>query len=543
MIRIKSISKWLILLGLSFMISSCNFGGKNYVSDEESYQSLWSVTQQASGMVFEDIDGNAIRDIGEEGISGIAVSNGEHVVLTNEKGEYELPVGKDHIIFVIKPANYLVPVNDKNLPQFYYIHKPEGSPKMEFPGVDPTGEIPEHIDFGLIPASHLENFTALVVSDPQPNNLNEVKHFENGVVSEILEADIDFALTIGDLVNNDLSLFKPYINATSKVGVPWYNALGNHDLNFDVREDRLSDESFEAHFGPANYAFNYGKVHFIVLDDILYPDPRDGKNYWGGFRQDQLTFIKNDLQFVPKDHLIVLAIHIPLGESDKDLFNEKDREQLFELLKDFPYTLSLSGHTHIQKHDFFTEKEGWKGESPHHSFNVGTVSEDSPSGTTDEKGIPKSLMKDGTPKGYVFIDFRGSQYQIRYKAVGEQKDKQMAIYIPEEIEKGNWDGERIYANFFMGTSQDQVRYRIDFGDWNSMSYLEDYDPVYMLSLNKENTKGEGTGKRKPSKPVKSTHLWKADIDAKLDKGAHTIEVEATDMFGQKHYEEKGFHIP
>src|SRR3546814_14550838 len=74
---------------------------------------------------------------------------------------------------------------------------------------------------------------------------------------------------------------------SSDLGVPWFNVMGNHDINFDVKADSLSDESYEAHFGPSNYAFNHGNVHFIVLDDIIYPDPRDGKGYWGGLNRSE----------------------------------------------------------------------------------------------------------------------------------------------------------------------------------------------------------------------------------------------------------------
>lgn len=55
-------------------------------------------------------------------------------------------------------------------------------------------------------------------------------------------------MSLGDLVGDDLSLFNPYIQATKAVGIPWYNLLGNHDLNFDVDTDKLSDETYEAHF-------------------------------------------------------------------------------------------------------------------------------------------------------------------------------------------------------------------------------------------------------------------------------------------------------
>ena len=497
----------------------------------------------AKGTVFEDLNGNGKKESREKGIPNVAVSNGIQVALTDEKGHYELPVEEDQIIFVIKPSGYQIPVNDKNLPQYYYIHKPSGSPETDFPGVEPTGKLPRNVDFGLIPMEDNSNFTALVFGDPQPYTREEVNHFDKGVIAEVAGIEgIDFGLSLGDLVGNDLDLFAPYIAATAKVGVPWYNVLGNHDLNFDVKEDRLSDETFEAHFGPANYAFNHGKVHFIVLDDILYPDPRDGKSYWGGFREDQLEFVKNDLSFVPKDHLIVLAFHIPLSEPSGDPFKDEDRQQLFDLLKDYPYTLSLSAHTHLQKQDFFFEKDGWNQKNPHHHYNVGTTSGDWYSGTLNEKGVPKSKMRDGTPKGYAFIDFYGSQYEVRYKAVDHEEDYQMAIFAPKVLEQNKRTSAGIVVNFFMGNSEDQVRCRIDNGEWKEMHYMEDYDPTYLLEVYQWDTTEELLDGRRPSNPVKSTHLWRGGIDAKLEKGIHTIEVEATDMFGKKHYGKKTYYI-
>lgn len=117
-----------------------------------------------------------------------------------------------------------------------------------------------------------------------------------------------------------------------------------------------SDETFEAYFGPATYSYNYAKTHILILDDILYPDPRDGKGYWGGFTEKQLKFIENDLKLVPKDYLVVLNFHIPISEPEGDSFRDEDRNNLFEILKDFPNTLSISAHTHIQRQDFLVQK-------------------------------------------------------------------------------------------------------------------------------------------------------------------------------------------
>jgi 3',5'-cyclic AMP phosphodiesterase CpdA len=329
----------------------------------------------------------------------------------------------------------------------------------------------------------------------------------------------------------------------AKVGIPWYNVLGNHDLNFDAEEDKLADETFEAHFGPANYAFNQGKVHFIVLDDVIYPDPKDGKGYWGGFRDDQLEFVKNDLEFVPKDHLIVVAMHIPLSEpGEADSFKDGDRERLFELLKDYPHTLSLSAHTHLQRQDFFYEKDGWGQKSRHHHYNVGTTSGDWYKGTLNEKGIPLSTMRDGTPKGYAFIDFDGNQYSVRYKVVDQAEDYQMEIFAPNVLKKDARTSAGIYVNFFMGASDNEVRFKVDNGEWQKMAFMEEYDPAYLVDLYQWDTAEELLEGRRPSNPQKSTHLWRANIPTALAPGNHVIEVEATDMFGKTHRSTKTYRI-
>ncbi len=310
------------------------------------------------GYVYNDLNQNDLKDKTEQGISNVAVSNGEQVVLTDSNGKYELPLGIDNIISVIKPTGYQVAVDKNNLPKFFYNYKPKGSPQLKFKGVSPTGKLPKSVDFALIKKEESYDFTTLVFGDPQPYTLEEVEYFKKGIVEEVKDIkNIPFGISLGDLVGNDLDLFNPYIEAVKAVGVLWYNVMGNHDMNFDATTDKWSDETYEAHFGPANYAFNYGKVHLIVLDDILYPDPRGLTQYWGGFREDQIAFIENDLKFVPKDYLIVLAFHIPLSEPENDSFRDYDRDRLFSLLKDYPNTLSLSAHTHIQKQDFLLKKK------------------------------------------------------------------------------------------------------------------------------------------------------------------------------------------
>jgi hypothetical protein len=498
----------------------------------------------AKGYIYADSNGNKKHDRSEKGLSNVAVTNGREVVLSNQKGYYELPLGNDQIIAVIKPSGYQVQVNENNLPQFFYNHKPQGSPALKYKGVAATGKIPASVDFLLTPVKEKQNFTALIFGDPQPYTLEEVDFFARGVVKEVEGIKgVAFGLSMGDLVGNNPDLFNPYIKAVQKIGIPWYNLMGNHDINFDVTEDELSDESFEAHFGPTDYAFNYGNVHFIVLDDILYPDPRDGQSYWGGLRKDQLEFVKNDLKFVPKDKLVVLAFHIPIGEAGKNEgFREEDRIALFDLLADFPNTLSLSAHTHNQEQVFFTAKDGWKQEKAHHHYNVGTTSGNWYSGELNEQGIPVSTMSDGTPKGYAFINFKGSQYDVDYKVAGKEKAYQIEISAPKVLEHNKKTSAGIYANFFMGGKEDDVLYRIDNGEWKKMNYMPANDPAFLDVLHKWDYTETLLSGRRPSDAAESKHLWKAAVPNKLTPGEHLVEVKATDMYGKRFTQTKKIQV-
>jgi len=93
---------------------------------------------QVAGVVYHDQNANGKRERGEPGLTGVSVSNGVAVVQTGENGEYTLPLGDDNIVFVIKPTGFRPPMNEWNQPQGYYIHKPQGSPKLKYAGSSPT---------------------------------------------------------------------------------------------------------------------------------------------------------------------------------------------------------------------------------------------------------------------------------------------------------------------------------------------------------------------------------------------------------------------
>jgi 3',5'-cyclic AMP phosphodiesterase CpdA len=495
-----------------------------------------------SGYVYHDANENRQRDEGEKGLEQISVSNGIQIVQTNTEGRYELQAGTDQIIFVIKPAGYRMPLNTYYQPQFYYIHKPVGSPALHFAGVPPTGDFPLSVDFDLILTNEPDNFKVLLLADPQMATEKEMSYFSTDIVNDIQKMPLAaFGLCLGDIVHDDLQLYPAYIRTMARLGIPHYNVIGNHDINLDSPVDSLADETFESNFGPSTYAFNYGNVHFIVLNNIRYPDSVDGKGYRGGLLKDQFTFIDNDLKLVDKGKLIVLAFHIPLLTNQYIPFPETDRKQLFDLLKEFPNTLSLSGHSHLQRQIFHVKEDGWQRQLPHHEFNLGAACGDLYSGELDVRNIPVSTMRDGTPKGYAFVNFKGSEYSIDFKASGYAADYQIRIFHPKVVANDRQTQAKIYANFFMGHKDSKVEYRIDDGKWEPMQYTEAPDPYFVSQLYRWDTADELLGRR-PSVPANCTHLWQGQIPTGFSVGLHDIAVRATDLFNRTFMQKSTYRV-
>lgn len=499
--------------------------------------------KQATGYVYRDENGNNKKDAKEKGIAGIPVSNGWTVTTTDSKGHYSLPVGEDAILFVIKPADYLLPVNAYNQPQFYYIHKPNGSPAAEYKGVAPTGPLPASVDFALKPAREEDQFRALVFGDPQVYDEREVGYFKKGAVDEVAGIrGIAFGISMGDLAGQDLELHKSYIKAVSNVGVPWFNVMGNHDMNADAPADTLTDETFESNFGPATYAYNYGKAHFLILNDNLHPDP-GFKGFRGGISKKQFSFIESDLQLVDTSKLVIVLFHVPLQNGSPESFRQEDRERLFDILARYPHVFVMSAHTHNQRQSFYGKDFGWKGEKPLYEFNVGTTCGNWWSGQITEQGVADSKMSDGTPRGYVYLNINGNQYTADYKVSGMPASYRIGLFHRKVMNTIWWEGRTfIYANFFMGYSGSKVECRIDNRPWKAMKFVGGSDPAFVAELYKWDMADTLLRGRRPTEPGNSTHLWTAPLPENLGLGEHKIEVRATDVFGQTFIQESSYRI-
>ncbi len=498
--------------------------------------SLLAEEKLASGTVFHDRNQNGRFDSDEPGLKDIAVSNGRDVTTTDGSGAWKLPVDDDTIFFVVKPSGWAPPVNGDQLPQFYYIHKPGGSPEsFRYPGVSPTGPLPESIDFPLLKSAEPEKFKAVFFGDPQPSSIDQVNYIAHDVIAELIGTDSKFGVTLGDIMFDRLELFEPSNANTAQIGIPWYNVIGNHDLNREAEIDSDSDETFHRFFGPAYYSFDYGAVHFVVLDDVDWADhKRNGHvTYKGGLGEDQIAFVKNDLKLVPEEKLIVLMMHIPLTDVG-------NRQELYRLIEKRPNTMSISGHTHWHAHKFIGKEDGWNGDKPHHHIVNVTVSGSWWKGLKNELGIPHATMRDGAPNGYSIITFDGAKHTLDFKAAGFPADYQLNIFTPSEIRTENIEATPVYVNVFNGSVDSVVKMRIGKGEeWLTLKKVVEVDPVYDSSRQREMAADPEGKKPALNQPIKSDHLWKAKLPAGLTTGSHLIQVEATDAYGRTH---KGHRI-
>ena len=495
-----------------------------------SFASVPVCAADATGVVYVDTNQNAQRDAGETGLADVRVSNGREVVVTDADGRYSLPVDDDTIIFVIKPTGYRPIIDKFNLSRYYYIHKPNGSPPQDFPGVPPTGPLPKSIDFPLIPVAEPTAFDVIFFGDTQPRDQKEIDYIAHDVVEELAGVKAAFGVTLGDVLFDDLSLFDSFNRTISQIGIPWYNVLGNHDINYASEDDELSDETWERVYGPPYYSFDYGPVHFIAVDDVHWMRDGNRKLYKTGLSEDQLAFIQNDLKFVPQDRLVVAMMHIPLVKSTPWI--EPRREQLLRILETREHCISLAGHTHHHEHVLMSSADGWKGTRPHHHIINVTVCGAWWSGKPDEHGIPHTMCADGTPNGYTIMHFDGTKYLLDYKAARRDQAEQMRITAPEFTVIGD-NAQEFRANVFNAIPGAVVEWRIGDGEWLPMTKCEgEPDPLFKALFDEEQPLKDSLPWRKLASPMPCPHLWKAKLANINSPGTHRIQVRATNPNGQ-----------
>lgn len=250
-----------------------------------------------------------------------------------------------------------------------------------------------------------------------------------------------------------------------------YYVAGNHDLDFDSATDEHSFDTFRQEFGPEYYSWETGDVHFIVMDNVVYPcteaDNDDGVHgfcetrttYTGKITERQLEWLANDLANVPKDKLIFLQMHIPIFTFiDQNLAQHGTSNvvELYETLgcsrnEDGHFApedcerpvIAIGAHSHTNENmlpgEFYEgfgvtlDAGGLSGRAPgpvpFHILICGAASGSWWSGDLNAEGVPESFQRLGAPKGYWIFEFDGSSYVETFKPAHYPVEKQMSVDI------------------------------------------------------------------------------------------------------------------
>ncbi len=467
-----------------------------------------SAQSTAEGKVFLDSNGNGRYDRGEQLLAGIPVSDGCSVVTTNAKGRYRIQVAQGGSLFPILPAGYTM----------------SGSRLVNSCFIGPNRIASHDNDFALQTKSADSRFRLNVLGDIQVSNGQELEYASRTILPELMYKDsTEVNLFMGDLVNNNLSLY-PYLRSLIE-GLPSrsYTVVGNHDRDVDTVSWRQT-LSYCTHFGSPVYAFNQGDVHFIVLNNVY---GKGARGYEGRISESQLQFVRADLQHVSPRQLVVLVMHIPLAIT-------RNRDELFAAVGTRPM-LALTAHLHRVMRTF------------HHY--QGSVIPELGAGATcgfwwvgerDWQGVPMALQQGGTPRNYFVVDFDGPRYTFKCKGVGLDSLQQLTVHITgiDTLDTHLRDMQDVaprQALFTVwgGCDSTQVRCRIDGGAWAVCQKAKAIDPNVARVREQNLIKGYPTpySRRNPLRKQESPQVWIFPLPEQQARGAHVIEVEASDTYG------------
>jgi len=470
-------------------------------------------------------------DLDEEGLNGVMVSNQKDVVITNEKGHFQIKLIEGNFVFVTKPEAYQFKLDKYNNPEFYFLYKTKKTKELLiYPSSEPITEIPEALYFPVYENPGEQEHSCLMIGDPQMKDDKRLKYYREGVIPFLANKEADFYVELGDIAFNNLEILTKEKQVSATLGIPGYRVLGNHDINFKASSNKNASETFNKIYGPNYYSFDYGNFHYIILSSVEYEgwweELNVPGNYSGGLNGQQIKWLENDLINVPSHKTIVLFSHIPFH----DVFvSNTSMKAIFKALKNHKKILAVSGHLHnIIAYDYTIEL-GWENSNSFEGLVAGAACGAWWSGPMDENNIPFSTCTDGSPKGFFQLNTSNNDYNYVFHPINYPSSFQFRTYITED---------EILVNWFVGKNTDSVWVKLD-NNPNRIK-LQNFtgkDPFMVSNYN---------SRKHINKQLKgiteSAHLWKTKLPEGLAPGFHSVKIIAKDSKGKLFKSFKTFYI-
>ena len=415
-------------------------------------------------------------------LKGVVVSDGLQSVRTMVDGSFYMQsdIANTTFIQVSSPSGYMPEVTG-GIPRFY----------KKLSDITPAGGVYDCGNFVMTPVANPDNFTLFITADPQPRassiNLDNVA-YRSLRACESLYQDLQetaatvsgrqvYGICLGDLVHENMDLMDTYATALGTLGYPTYNIIGNHDNDPTKTDDDASAWKFESLFGPRNYSFNIGGIHFVVLDNLIMKD--NGSGHFSGYDQgltDRVwTWLQGDMSYVPTTSTVMVCAHSPMfkltsgNERSNTAAHGSDYGALFDT---YGEVHAWAGHTHVPFNYIYPSSHR------HKNVQVHTLARSTGELWTNEylsAGQPRGFtiveVENGAvaswrfhPTKYLKSDFHGTHGQPVYNyadwtfsgsgspKVATMKDSgypldesyQMHVYAPGAYGDGN-----VYANIFL----------------------------------------------------------------------------------------------
>lgn len=443
---------------------------------------------------------------GGRGVAGARVTDGRQVVRVDADGRFDFAsTDTQRWLSVCPPRGFELPVGPKGTLQ---LHAPIG-----------VGSEVVH-EFQLTPrAQSDERHAMLVLADPQTQDAHEMQRMHGETVPDVIATrraignDLPvFGVTCGDIMFDDLALYPEYERAVTRMGIPFAQVVGNHDLDQGAGTTEGSVQTFERHFGPSHYSFDVGAVHYQVLNDVFW----HGAGYLGYLTEEQLAWVAADLAFVEPGRRVVVLTHIPL-ESTQYLRNDEarpapgvsmtNREALQRLYERHRVHI-VAGHTHESEH------------------RIGGKIHEHVAGAVCGAWWSGDICHDGTPNGYAVYEMSGEEVRWRYKATGQDASHQLRLYAPGADPTAAGD---LVANAWDWDPSWVVRWFEDGESRGLMSQRRGLDPM-AVKLHR----GPDLPARRPwVDPIRTNHLF----FAAASPTARSWRVEAVDGVGRRYQAE------